>query len=553
MAGLHPKPLFHKTKNPFQVVNVCCIIVLFFSTLLTWREVVVLEEAYVSNQRHSLDNIAGSLDRQLQHSIDNLLFYRNTMNYALQSSISTGRIRLALDQFEQRRDDPFWQIRLASARSIPIQGVSDAVVGANSLLARDPARLNDEFSAALELSYILQFSDYGINLQRRTFYVSRAGFYLTSQPGANLSNITDTYRQLVAQSFFTRQSERYNRGRGVIWSHSKPPNADEVVTASVALDHDQRWYGVLGMDFTVSALGRFLMDKMPGNNEGTLLLYNRAFQFIASSRGDKVSRPLFDARDRHRIQEAMANETAGYLRMGSRFITWSRLNSFDGNLVKVHTWRQGVQGEFGRISIVLALLWLLTIMMMVVCWYVVRRLVGNMLSLQQALTRRANYDGLTRLYNRGAFFEQAIRVAQEARAKEEPYSVIQVDLDHFKAVNDRYGHHAGDLVLTHTGAILASVLRTQDVAGRVGGEEFAVVLPGASLGDAIRVAERIRYHISLRELFISQGTTIRISASFGVSSAQEQGEYNFEVLQSRADMRLYKAKENGRNQVCARD
>lgn len=91
------------------------------------------------------------------------------------------------------------------------------------------------------------------------------------------------------------------------------------------------------------------------------------------------------------------------------------------------------------------------------------------------------------------------------------------------------------------------------MAGRVGGEEFCVVLPGANLAEAASIAERIRVRINTKELLLVAGQTIKISASFGVSCAHERHDYDFEHLQSIADGRLYKAKENGRNQVYTRD
>ncbi|MFR0437124.1 diguanylate cyclase, partial [Escherichia coli] len=92
-----------------------------------------------------------------------------------------------------------------------------------------------------------------------------------------------------------------------------------------------------------------------------------------------------------------------------------------------------------------------------------------------------------------------------------------------------------------------------DVAGRVGGEEFCVILPGASLTEAAEVAERIRLKLNEKEMLIAKSTTIRISASLGVSSSEETGDYDFEQLQSLADRRLYLAKQAGRNRVFASD
>ncbi|WP_058911211.1 cellulose biosynthesis regulator diguanylate cyclase DgcQ [Entomohabitans teleogrylli] len=544
---------FRRVKNPQRVVNVCFMMVLAFSTLLTWREVAVLEEAYAASQRNSLENIATALDRQLQHSIDNLLFYRNVMHYALQTPISTDKSRRALAQFDERRVLPSWQLLLDFNRSIPINGVSDALVSHYPLLARDPDYLHNEISAALEFSYIMQLSDYTMDLQRRTFYTSRAGFYLTSTPTADDPQIISRYERLVKRPYFAEHAWQNNRARGILWNHSWDPRSsdDQVITASVPLDYQQRWYGVLGMDFTMRSMRRFLVEAMHEDREGTVLLYDNRFNIIASSDDALPVSSLFSAAQRAEIASSMEQANQGELRFDSRFVTWARLHNFSGVLIKIHTLQEGVHGEFGRISIVLAMLWLLSTGMLIACWLVVRRLVAGMMNLQSALSWRANYDALTRLLNRGAFFDRAHRISRDCAARGEAFSVIQLDLDHFKNVNDNYGHDAGDKVLAHAAALISQALRGQDIAGRVGGEEFAVLLPGATLADARRIAERIRLRIHNKELLVKPGTTLRLSASFGVSSAQEQGDYDFERLQSLADERLYKAKTGGRNRVVA--
>ncbi|MFB5743600.1 cellulose biosynthesis regulator diguanylate cyclase DgcQ [Cedecea sp. P7760] len=555
MIGNAFERFLSRYKRPQRVVNLCFVVVFLCSTLLTWREVAVLESAYISNQRNSLDNVATALDRQLQHSIDNLLFYRNTMHYALQSPISTDISRKTLADFAIQRTQPYWQLKLDLNRGMPVSGVSDEFVAHNSLLGRDENWLYPELEAALEFSYIMQLADAKRDLQRRVFYASRAGFFLSSTPPENDPAIVSLYHRLIAQPYFVAQSPENNPGRGLQWTHTDNPgsHSGQIITASVPLDLNNRWYGVLAMDFPINGMHEFLQALSHDRYEGKVMLFDRQFSLIATAADHVSLAPVFNEKQQAEIARSMENGEEGELRMDTRFVTWAKLMNFDGVLIKVHTLGEGVQGEFGRISIVLTVLWLLFTLMLLISWRIIRRLVNNMLTLQQTLSWRANYDTLTRLYNRGAFFDIAHGLAQDCQREDKPFSVIQMDLDFFKGINDRYGHHAGDKVLAHAAALLSSALREEDVAGRVGGEEFCVLLPGTNLPAAAKVAERIRLRIHTKELLLMAGETIKISASFGVSCAHERHDYDFEHLQSIADRRLYKAKQNGRNQVCTQD
>jgi two-component system cell cycle response regulator len=166
---------------------------------------------------------------------------------------------------------------------------------------------------------------------------------------------------------------------------------------------------------------------------------------------------------------------------------------------------------------------------------------------QEDLERMANYDSLTGLYNRRALLQKLDEQIQRSRRYEEPLSAIMLDIDHFKKVNDRYGHIIGDNVLEKVAAVIGSVIRATDVAGRYGGEEFIIILPHAEWSEALIVAERIRKAVEAAEMQGSSGETFSITVSQGVGSYT--GDDDIHSLIQRADAALYKAKENGRNRV----
>ncbi len=115
--------------------------------------------------------------------------------------------------------------------------------------------------------------------------------------------------------------------------------------------------------------------------------------------------------------------------------------------------------------------------MLLISWGVIRHMVKNMFVLQNSLQWQAWHDPLTRLYNRGALFEKASRLAKRYREARQPFSVIQLDLDYFKSVNDRFGHQAGDRVLSHAAGLIGSTIRAHDIAGRVGAKSFVSCCP----------------------------------------------------------------------------
>lgn len=164
---------------------------------------------------------------------------------------------------------------------------------------------------------------------------------------------------------------------------------------------------------------------------------------------------------------------------------------------------------------------------------------------------RAILDGLTGLYNRGHLDEALPKFVDGARRHRQDLCAILADVDHFKRVNDEWGHGAGDAVLRHLGALFQREVRAMDWAARYGGEEFAVVLPMTGIATALLVAERLRSRVEGTEVALpGREEPLRITVSLGVAGLGE-GAAGAEELLLRADKALYLAKRMGRNQVQA--
>ncbi len=544
-----------RVSGPGHVVNYCFVAVLFFSTLLIWREVAVLEEAYVTNQRNNLENIAHEMDNLLLFNIDRMVFFRNGMQSALETPLDFEILRNAEQEYMSKRHDPIWSVALHNRRTLPVYGVSDAFVDSQSMLSRHDARTGNELMAALELGYLLRLVNENRGFNEGMLYISRSGFFTGTTLPKNAVQAQARYTHAIAAPWFTRQSQRNNPGRGVFWQtvfDGHAQNDDPVVTASVPLDFRHDWLGVLSMDFSVREMKAFLVSAIKGGQEGEYQLYDSRFNLIASSASGNVL-TLLSGREQAILSYAFSHQNQGSIRLLTRYISWQKLNNFDGVLLRTHTLQEGVRGAFGSITIALTLMWLFFTLMLIISWQVILRMVRNMSVMQKSLEWQAWHDALTRLLNRGALFDRAIAITRVCERTARPVSVIQLDLDYFKKVNDQHGHQAGDRVLSLVASTIASNIREGDLAGRVGGEEFCIVMPDTTLQMATAIAERIRIRIYNREILLCNDTSLRISASLGVSSSDDSAGFNFESLQSTADRRLYLAKQNGRNRVCFND
>ena len=168
--------------------------------------------------------------------------------------------------------------------------------------------------------------------------------------------------------------------------------------------------------------------------------------------------------------------------------------------------------------------------------------------LQFALEDLARTDSLTGLANRQALMERAKGEFSRARRYSRALSVIMIDIDHFKSINDKYGHAGGDEVLRQLGQQCQSRLRDSDFLGRIGGEEFALLLPDTPQDKATHVAERMREELSETSIMLNDDIKLNITASFGVA-AMNKDDPDFNTVLQRADAALYEAKHGGRNQV----
>lgn len=178
----------------------------------------------------------------------------------------------------------------------------------------------------------------------------------------------------------------------------------------------------------------------------------------------------------------------------------------------------------------------------------------QLISSRDAMKIAATYDSLTGIWNRAAIFDTFKKEFSRANREKKPISIILADLDHFKQINDKYGHPAGDEVLRKTASVLTEVLRDYDTCGRYGGEEFLIVLPGCNAETALVIAQRLCYLIEAQPIIIP-GYELKVTSSMGVATLTNFDEIDkidlkdMNMLLKIADTALYQAKNDGRNCV----
>lgn len=167
--------------------------------------------------------------------------------------------------------------------------------------------------------------------------------------------------------------------------------------------------------------------------------------------------------------------------------------------------------------------------------------------LEYEMTRLATLDQLTKVLNRRGLEDAALQEFSKLNREEEDLGIIFADIDHFKSLNDRYGHRIGDEVLTVFASLVRKELRLHDIFGRIGGEEFVILLPDTSFSNSLETAERLREMVE-KMCFEMEGNEIYMTASFGVAMFTQQAN-SLEKMISCADKALYHSKREGRNKV----
>lgn len=262
-----------------------------------------------------------------------------------------------------------------------------------------------------------------------------------------------------------------------------------------------------------------------------------------------IGKPILEKSElyKHRNKDIETFMTDGNITDGvTRLVSFSKLKDFP-IIVSVSSAMDDILETWKKLTIAIIGIGTGVTFFVVFFWFQLLDAIRSREEAQKKLEYQAKIDVLTGLRNRRAFLEKLDSEIERSHRYSRPLSLLMIDLDYFKKINDRFGHSAGDEVLRSLGKLFCDTIRGVDIAGRIGGEEFCILLPEADIKSATDVAERIRGRFEKLKI-IAGNSEIRATLSIGVSRLLVS-DSTPETIMERADKALYLAKDKGRNRV----
>lgn len=313
-----------------------------------------------------------------------------------------------------------------------------------------------------------------------------------------------------------------------------------LVTIGHPLYNAEGFLGSVNMDIAVEEESAFLESK--NLYGGTYVIANQTGEVVAASGLDGYNVELINQTKQLLSSAILANEVTNgeLISTGSDYLYVKQFENTPWKLYYIKNKIDIYIKSFYYVGIILIIILLL---------FRAKTLINRLSYSRDELERQALTDPMTKLYNRRYLSEITQHLLGLMRRNGSALSVIMLDIDKFKNVNDTYGHQVGDDVIIKLAETLQKFTRTSDVICRLGGEEFLILLPDTSIKGAMSVSETLRIEVERLTLLLSNEVELRFTISIGVAEVQ-QGEDNFDLSMTRADNALYEAKEGGRNRVC---
>ncbi|WP_064555021.1 diguanylate cyclase [Buttiauxella noackiae] len=523
-----------------RVIHLVFIFVFALTTFLFWQQGQLFSHGYRTSQLSHLESVIARIESKAQYKVDNLRYLKRIFIEAMDDPLFPGVATVPSEITGDVGDSPLW------IRELPLPDTlteDSKFHGANALQVRQ------QLYALRKIQGLFPLATGANELTADLYYISRDGEFIVSLSQEMNSLLESSYNPHEEQGSFVLASPLLNPQREPFWTRQNIAKTDDtLVNAAIPVDFRGEWIGLLGIAFENDAVQKFLAESLPEDTQSAYQLFDEQLIPLTNAVGS-VNKFQLTAQHLQTIREMLEVSSRGTMRDGSVFITFGRVVGTRSVLISTQTLSQGLHEDFGRFSILLIAMWGIFVLFLWGSHRVICRLVRNMGSLQREMQRHALHDDLTGALNRRGFFAKTSQISPNYV----DYTLVQLDLDHFKKVNDVYGHLVGDNVLIHATQHIQRAIRSQDILGRIGGEEFCIYLPNSDLKAGIMVATRVKWELESSALVLDDGRKLPVTASLGVASHSEYPEYTLDQIQSLADMRMYTAKERGRNQVCWQD
>lgn len=564
---------------PQRVVVICFAIVMLLMFVIGAREVWKVDERALTERQHSLALRALGVGAVFATERQRLEFLRDsaTEHYALLAdaavAAATAAEDPALDRAYAARNDPVWTLS-AGPGVAPVIGVGEKELEGLSGFARRDDDLRDDLRVARALSPLLGLLARQDRVHLNVLFISANGLYVV-YPEQDRALAPALVRRFDAMPYYRSMLPDRTEGDEPRWisNYTQFGDGQLISTLSIPIHAGSRFgahssttfRGVIAVDVAQTRLQGLLNE---GNApDDTVYLMGRDGAFVSASQGAVASGQRWPAGVpgdwRDVPPTRLFEDRAGALRHGAYTLVYQQAANGNWVLFEAISPRQRFDAMLARMSPVLLAVWLLLPLLLWVTLFVVTHLFDHYLALGEKLQELAEYDPLTGLANRRHFqllFEQETERRLRHR---HPLALMMVDIDFFKRVNDKWGHASGDRVLAGMATLMREQLRTIDVPARLGGEEFAVLLPGATLADAVLAAERLRVAIegfavtpapdAAAAARAERDGRIHFTISIGVVEAGPRDGTTLDVLLANADRRLYAAKASGRNRTVSTD
>ncbi|WP_354674336.1 diguanylate cyclase [Cupriavidus alkaliphilus] len=458
------------------------------------------------------------------------------------------------------RNDAVWTLPAPEGDAV-LLGVGPAALAGLDGFSRRDADLLAGLYVARGLSHLISAEPVNPLVARKLTYVSTNGFFV-AYPPVPPAAAAATLRRIAAAGYLRQHLPEANPGQSMRWHFAPAADGapDGYLSLSVPVYLARQFRGVAIMEISQRSLDAYLTRTT--RQDVQRFLVDADGNLVGTSTGDvrrgETLSEVLPASWREATAQEMFRRGSGTLRAadGSR-ILFQRIGNSSLALVDYFSGTDLLLRTASHLSAVLAASALALALLMWVTLQGIGKLFSHYQARGDALRELAATDALTGLANRRGLEARFAIEYQHSRRDQAPMSMLMIDIDRFKRINDHWGHASGDRVLAALAGVMRATVRAIDVPARVGGEEFAVLLPRTALEEAARIAERLRKTIGQTACAPAADAAdqeeIRFTVSIGVADMGVDGTDGLDAMMQVADRRLYAAKAAGRNRVVSDD